>query len=153
MGELTGAAGSGLQLVGRHAGLGGVFRGALRLDFGGMEDAVGAEAAIGQRLRSVAERVRQRVPAFVGNSKHLFILYEIEFHHARFVDYGTARPRRRRRARDGSAPHRPSDGVRRSSCKRFELAVPPIQAKTSGNLPTMSAIRTANFPYFCIPPL
>ncbi len=41
-----------------------------------MEYAVGAEAAIGQRLRAVAERIRQRIAAFVGDLERLLLLYE-----------------------------------------------------------------------------
>src|ERR1700744_5198502 len=60
---------SGLELAGGHARLRGVLRSALRLDFGGVKDSVGAEAPIGQRLRSVAEGVRGGITAFVGDAE------------------------------------------------------------------------------------
>ena len=46
-------------------GLGFVLRSALGLDLGRVEHAVRTELAIGQRLRAVLERVRQRIDAAI----------------------------------------------------------------------------------------
>ena len=69
MGELTARRfGAGLQLIRSHARLGRILRGAFGLNFGGVEDAVGAEAAVGQSLRAIAESIGQRIAAFIGDT-------------------------------------------------------------------------------------
>ena len=81
-----GGGGFGLQSVGRHAGFGGIFGSALGLNFGGVEDAVGAKAAIGQSLGAIAESIRQRIATLVGDAKNLFILHQVEFHQRALMD-------------------------------------------------------------------
>ena len=51
-----------------------------------MEDAVGAEAAVGQRLRAIAESIGQRVAAFVGDAENLLILNQVELDQPGFVN-------------------------------------------------------------------
>ena len=51
-----------------------------------LEDSVGAEAAIGQSLRAIAEGIRQRIAAFIGNAQNLFVLDEVELYGAGFMD-------------------------------------------------------------------
>src|SRR6266699_2802782 len=51
-----------------------------------MEYTVGAETAIGQRLRAIAECVGQGVAAFIRNAQHLLVLDEVELDEARLAN-------------------------------------------------------------------
>ena len=46
---------------------GGIFGCAFGLDLTGVEDAVGAHSAVGQRLRTVTESIGKRIASGVGN--------------------------------------------------------------------------------------
>src|SRR5579864_3901878 len=74
--KLTGANG---RILG-HRRRGFVLRRALGLDFGGVENAVGAQLAIRQGLRAVPESIRQRVNAVVHHRKTKLILRHDERH-------------------------------------------------------------------------
>src|SRR6185503_13318235 len=58
---------------------GSVLRRTFRLNFLRVENTVRAHAAIGQRLRTVLERVRQRIAAFIGYIQGQLVLNEDEF--------------------------------------------------------------------------
>jgi hypothetical protein len=53
-----------------------------------MENAVGTEPAIGQRLRAIPEPGRKSVAALVGDREDLLILYQVELDEACLVNDG-----------------------------------------------------------------